>query len=191
MFRRACASPAQSHQSPRCSRTWSMDVDGGSGAKTQTSSPTGWLHMRVWRMNLRRTKSTIMSWRGSNMSHVMRTPVLAICEQQRRRSACASAQSDQRLCCSLPRQYNTSSFYIRNFKHLPSFCRLSLPWSQTPKTGFLVTRLIYQRAVGWCKPVSAVAFHIFGNKNKIGWQLRWNFGKIVLLSTWSSSALLA
>ena len=26
----------------------------------------------------------------------------AICEQQRRRSACASAQSDQRLCCSLP-----------------------------------------------------------------------------------------
>ena len=25
-----------------------------------------------------------------------------ICEQQRRRSACASAQSDQRLCCSLP-----------------------------------------------------------------------------------------
>ena len=27
----------------------------------------------------------------------------AICEQQRRRSACASAQSDQHLCCSLPR----------------------------------------------------------------------------------------
>ena len=32
------------------------------------------------------------------MSHVMRKPVHAICEQQRRRSACASAQSDQRLC---------------------------------------------------------------------------------------------
>ena len=32
------------------------------------------------------------------------------------------AQSDQRLCCSLPRYYNTSSFYIRNFKPLPSFC---------------------------------------------------------------------
>ena len=46
----------------------------------------------------------------------------AICEQQRRRSACASAQSDQHLCCSLPRYYNTSSFYIRNFKPLPSFC---------------------------------------------------------------------
>ena len=36
------------------------------------------------------------------LSHVMRQPVYAICEQQRRRSACASAQSDQRLC-SLPR----------------------------------------------------------------------------------------
>ena len=51
----------------------------------------------------------------------MRKPVYAICEQQRRRSACASAQSEQRLCCSLPKSYNTSSFYIRNFKPLPSF----------------------------------------------------------------------
>ena len=33
--------------------------------------------------------------------YVMRKPVYAICEQQRRRSACASAQSDQRLCYSL------------------------------------------------------------------------------------------
>ena len=32
------------------------------------------------------------------------------------------AQSDQRLCCSLPRQYNISSFYIRNFKAPASFC---------------------------------------------------------------------
>ena len=38
----------------------------------------------------------------SDLSH-MRKPVYAICEQQMRRSACASAQSDQRLCCSLPR----------------------------------------------------------------------------------------
>ena len=35
-------------------------------------------------------------------SHAMRKPVFAICEQQRRRSACAFAQSDQRLSCSLP-----------------------------------------------------------------------------------------
>ena len=32
-----------------------------------------------------------------NMSHVMRKPGYAICEQQRRRLACASVQSDQRL----------------------------------------------------------------------------------------------
>ena len=34
--------------------------------------------------------------------YVMRKPVYVICEQQRRRSACASTQSDQHLCCSLP-----------------------------------------------------------------------------------------
>ena len=59
--------------------------------------------------------------RKAYMSHVMRKPVYAICEQQRRRPACAFAQSDQRLCCSLPRQNNISSFYIRNFKPLASF----------------------------------------------------------------------
>ena len=32
----------------------------------------------------------------------MRKPVYAIWEQQRRRSVCASMQSDQFLCCSLP-----------------------------------------------------------------------------------------
>ena len=37
------------------------------------------------------------------ISLVMRKTVFALSEQQRRRSACASAQSWQRLCCSLPR----------------------------------------------------------------------------------------
>ena len=50
----------------------------------------------------------------------MRKPAFAICEQQRRRSACASAQSVQRLCYSLLRQGNTSSFYIQNFIPLAS-----------------------------------------------------------------------
>ena len=45
----------------------------------------------------------------------------AICKQQRRRSACASAQSDQHLCCSLPRQYDIFSVYIGNFMTLASF----------------------------------------------------------------------
>ena len=35
------------------------------------------------------------------LSHVMRKPVYAICEQQRCRSACASVQSDQCLCYSM------------------------------------------------------------------------------------------
>ena len=48
----------------------------------------------------------------------MTKPAFSICKQQRRRSACTSAQSDQRLCCLLPRKNDT---YIRNFKPLPSF----------------------------------------------------------------------
>ena len=75
----------------------------------------------------------------------LRKPVLAICEQQRRRSACVSAQSDQPLCCSLPRKYNTFSFQIRNFRPLASFLAaqagLSHTWSEIPKTGYLVMRL--------------------------------------------------
>ena len=37
------------------------------------------------------------------LSLVTRKPVIALCEQHRRRSACASALSDQHLCCSLAR----------------------------------------------------------------------------------------
>ena len=51
----------------------------------------------------------------------MRKPVLAICEQQRRRSACASALSDQHLCCSLLGWNNTSTCNIQKFKTLASF----------------------------------------------------------------------
>ena len=55
-----------------------------------------------------------------NMSHVMRKPVFALCEQQWPRSACASAQSDQCLCYSLLRWYNICSFYMQNLKPLAS-----------------------------------------------------------------------
>ena len=78
----------------------------------------------------------------------MRKPAFAICKQQRRRSACTSVQSDQRLCYSLLRQDNTSVFYIQNFKPLVSIdvqASLSLTWSETLKTGFLVMRLIYSK----------------------------------------------
>ena len=81
------------------------------------------------------------------MSHVMRKPVYVICEQQRRRSACASAQSDQRLCFRCLHSIipplaiaEVSSLYLVS---VTAQTGLSLPWSQTPKTGFLVTRFIY------------------------------------------------
>ena len=43
-----------------------------------------------------------LQFSGYHLSHVVRKPVYAICEQQRHRSACALSQSDQRLYCSLP-----------------------------------------------------------------------------------------
>ena len=46
----------------------------------------------------------------------------AICDQQRCRSACASAQSDQHLYCSLLRQYDMYTCYIQSFMILASFC---------------------------------------------------------------------
>ena len=64
------------------------------------------------------------------LSHVMRKPVYVIYEQQRRRSACASAQSDQRLCCSLPGWNDTYTCYSRNFKTLASLCSLA-PWFES------------------------------------------------------------
>ena len=56
------------------------------------------------------------------LSLVIRKPVFALWEQQRRRSACTSAQSDQHLCCSLLRQYNICSCYVLNFKTIASLC---------------------------------------------------------------------
>ena len=67
-------------------------------------------------------KSVLGSSNNYQMSHVLRKPVFAICEQQRRRSACASAHSDQQLCRFLLRQYNIHTCYIQNFKTLASHC---------------------------------------------------------------------
>ena len=75
----------------------------------------------------------------------MRKPVYAICEQQRRRSACASAQSDQHFvvrCLDgvipLVSISEISSFYLASVAEQAGLC---LTLSKTPKTGFLVTRL--------------------------------------------------
>ena len=66
----------------------------------------------------------------------MRKRVYAICEQQRYRSACASAQSDQRICfrclgsiMPLVSIYEISSLFLA---FVAEQTGLSLPWSQIP-----------------------------------------------------------
>ena len=51
-----------------------------------------------------------------HMSHVMRKPALCLCKRQRRRSACVSAQSDQRFSCSQPRREKTCFVIYANSK---------------------------------------------------------------------------
>ena len=55
------------------------------------------------------------------MSHVTRKPMLCHMRTTKHRSFCVSAQSDQRIYCSLSRKYNPYSSYTRNFKTLSSF----------------------------------------------------------------------
>ena len=81
------------------------------------------------------------------LSHVMRKPVYAICEQQRHISACASSRSDQRLCfrcldtiIPLVSISEISSLYLAS---VAAQAGLSLTWSQTPNTGFLVIVLVW------------------------------------------------
>ena len=75
----------------------------------------------------------------------MRKPAYAICKQQRRRSACASAQSDQpfvvRCLVSIIPLVSIPEISILYLFSVAAQAGLSLSWSQTPKTDFLVTRL--------------------------------------------------
>ena len=54
---------------------------------------------------------------------------LEVCEQQRRRPACASAKSDQRLCCSLFGKYDIYTCFKRKIV-LASLCILAA-WSES------------------------------------------------------------
>ena len=75
-----------------------------------------------------------------DLSRAMRNASYVICEQQRRRSACASAQSDQRLCfryldsvMSLVSVTKISSLMLASVAEQAS---LSLTWSETPEDAF-------------------------------------------------------
>ena len=67
--------------------------------------------------------------------------------KNRCRSACASARSDQHLCCSLPRSYNTSGFYIWNIITLAGLCswagRFVSYLVANPEDTYLMTWLMY------------------------------------------------
>ena len=94
----------------------------------------------------------------AHMSHVMRKPVCAIFERQRRRSACSSVQSDlyHFFCCldsiiPLISISEISSLYLASVAAQAGLC---LTWSQTPKTGFLVTmstnKAMHRKSVFCC-----------------------------------------
>ena len=53
-------------------------------------------------------------------------------------------QSDQHLCCSLQRYVSISEISRLKLVSVAEQAGLSLTWSETSKTGFLVTRLIYR-----------------------------------------------
>ena len=106
--------------------------------------------MRVWRIGLWRTKSTIISWDGSfyndcncdDLSRDMTKPTKWLCVQRRLRSAWASAQSDQSLRCpheeSLGPQLPLSAL-----RRVDAQADLSLHWAHTHFVGFVISWLIW------------------------------------------------
>ena len=87
----------------------------------------------------------------------------AICEQQRCRSVCASAQSYQllrfRYLDSITRLVSISEISNLNIASVAAQAGLCLTWSQTKKTGFLVTRInFYTGFRPWVCLLSRLAF---------------------------------
>ena len=80
------------------SRTEHLVAVSQHGSVCERTAPTGRLLQLSLVGNLKVTLSVTIKWASS-----WQKSFYAICEQQRRRSACASAQSDQHLCCLLPR----------------------------------------------------------------------------------------
>ena len=96
------------------------------------------------------TKENIWSTELMNlsyMSRVMRKPAFCICENKDADQLRGYREADQRLCfrytditIPLPPIYEISSLKTSCVVVQPGLCRI---WSETPKTGFLTTRLIF------------------------------------------------
>ena len=83
-----------------------------------------------------------------NMSLVMRKPAFCICENKDADQLRSNCATDQRLCfrytgstIPLVPKSKISSLKPSSVAVQPSLCRT---WSETPKTGFLTRRLIYE-----------------------------------------------
>ena len=89
---------------------------------------------------------TFCCYKEFNMSHVMRKPAFCICENKDADQLRSNRQADQRLCfryidstIPLLHVYKISSLKPSCVTVQPSLCQT---WSETPKTGFLSSRLI-------------------------------------------------
>ena len=105
----------------------------------------------------------------------------AICEQQRCRSACASAQSNQHLCCSLLRQYDMYTCYIPCCKILASLCSLA-DWFES----YLVANS-RRHVFAWCG--SWHSFCSFITSSLKGSVARCKVSGNVLTSWWTSACI--
>ena len=83
---------------------------------------------------------------SSYMSLVMRKPAFCMCENKDADQLRGSREADQSLCfrsiaskIPLLPKYKISRLYPSSVGAQPGLCR---SWSETPKTGFLTTRLI-------------------------------------------------
>ena len=81
-----------------------------------------------------------------NMSRVVRKPAFCICENKDADKLRGNREADQRLCfryidstIPLVPKYKISSFLPSSVAVQPGLCGT---WSETPKTGFLTTRLV-------------------------------------------------
>ena len=107
------------------------------------------INYEIWSLNCEEWISNFESSSGK-LKHWENLTVA--CEQHRRSSACASAQSDQRLCCSLSGRYNIPTSTMQSFNILTSLCSWA-GWFEFDAIGNLKDRFsgveIYMVIIIW------------------------------------------